>query len=59
MGIHGSRKEEGGIVWRVELVTKNINRGNQLDVVFCAQVGCQKATKLHQCIMTLQENIII
>lgn len=56
MGIHWPRQEEGGIMWSVELVTKDVNGGNSFDVVFCAEVGGQKATKLHQCIMTLQED---
>lgn len=55
MGVHRPRQEEGSIMWSVELVTKDVNGGNPLDVVLCAQVGGQKATKLHQRVMTLQE----
>ena len=40
----------------VELVTEDVNRGNPLDVILCAEVGGQKATKLQQCVMTLQED---
>lgn len=43
-------------MWSVELVTKDVNGGNPFDVVLCAEVGGQKATKLYQCVMTLQEN---
>lgn len=56
MGVHWPRQEEGGIMWSVELVTKDVDRGNPLDVILCAEVGGQKATKLHQCVMTLQED---
>lgn len=34
-------------MWSVELVTKDVNRGNPLDVVLRAEVGGQKTTKLH------------
>lgn len=53
MGIHWPRQEEGSIVWRVELVTKDVNGGNTLYVVLCAKVGGQKAAKLNQGVMTL------
>ena len=43
-------------MWSVELVTKDINRGNPLNVVLCAEVGGQKPSKLHQRVMTLQED---
>lgn len=43
-------------MWSVELITKDVDGGNSFDVVFGAEVGGQKATKLHQCIMTLQED---
>lgn len=56
MGIHWPRQKESSIVWSVELVTKDVDRRNPLDVVFCAEVGGQKATKLHQRVMTLQED---
>lgn len=56
MGVHGPGQEEGSIVWGVELVTKDVDRGNPLNVVLCAEVGGQKASKLHQCVMTLQED---
>lgn len=36
MGIHWPRQEKGSIVWRVELVTKDVNGGNPLYVVLCA-----------------------
>lgn len=36
MRIHWSGQEEGSIMWSVELITKNINGGNQLDVVLGA-----------------------
>lgn len=55
MGVHWSRQEEGSVMGSVELVTKDVNGGNPLDVVLSAQVGGQKATKLHQRVMTLQE----
>lgn len=42
-------------MWRVKLVTKDVNGGDALDVVLGAQVGGQKTTKLHQGVMTLQE----
>ncbi|KAF3841222.1 hypothetical protein F7725_007084 [Dissostichus mawsoni] len=48
MGVHWSRQEEGSVMGSVELVTKDVNGGNPLDVVLSAQVGGQKATKLHQ-----------
>lgn len=47
MGIHWPRQEECSVMWSVELVTKDVNRGNPLDVVFRAEVGGQKTTKLH------------
>ena len=55
MGIHWPRQEESSIMWSVELVTKDVNGGNPLNVVFSAKVGGQKATKLQQRVMTLQE----
>lgn len=36
MGVHRPRQEESCIMWRVELVTKDVNRGYPLDVVLCA-----------------------
>lgn len=36
MGVHWARQEEGSIMWRVELVTKDVNGGDPLDVVLCA-----------------------
>lgn len=54
MGIHWPRQEEGSIVWRVELVAKDVDGGNPLYVVLCAQVGGQKAAKLNQGVVALQ-----
>lgn len=56
MGIHWTRQEESSIMWSVELVTKDVNGGNSFDIVLCAEVGCQKTAKLHQCVVTLQED---
>lgn len=36
MGVHWPRQEEGSVMWRVELVAKDVNGGNPLDVVLCA-----------------------
>lgn len=36
MRIHWPGEEEGRIMRGVELITKNVNGGNQLDVVLCA-----------------------
>lgn len=47
MSVHWPRQEESGVMWSVELVTKDVNGGNSLDVVLCAEVGGQKTTKLH------------
>ncbi len=54
MGIHGPRQEESSIVWRVELVTEDIDRRHSFDVVFCAEVRCQEATKLYKSVVTLR-----
>lgn len=56
MGVHWPREEEGGIMWSVELVAKDVDGGNALDVILCAEVGGKKTTKLHQRVMTLQEH---
>lgn len=56
MGVHWPREEEGGIVWSVELVAEDVDGGNALDVILCAEVGGQKTTKLHQRVVTLQEH---
>lgn len=55
MGVHRARQEEGSIMWSVELVTQDVDGGNPLDVIFCAEIGGQKTTELQQCVMTLQE----
>lgn len=39
----------------VKLVTENVDGGNSFDVILCAEVRRQKATKLHQCVMALQK----
>lgn len=36
MCIHWPGQEEGCIMWSVELITKNVNGGNQFDVVLSA-----------------------
>lgn len=54
MCVHGAGQEEGGIMWGVELVAQDVDGGNSLDVVFCAEVGGQKAAKLQQRVVTLQ-----
>lgn len=54
MGIHWAREEEGSVVWCVELVAQDVDGGNPLYVVLCAQVGGQEAAKLNQGVMALQ-----
>lgn len=36
MCIHWPGQEESSVMRGVELITKNVNGGNQLDVVLCA-----------------------
>lgn len=54
VGIHWPRQEEGSIVRCVELVAEDVDGGNPLYVVLCAQVGGQKAAKLNQGVVTLR-----
>lgn len=58
MSIHWPRQKEGSVMWCVEVITEDVNGGDTFDVVLCAEVGSQKATKLHQCVMTLQKTEI-
>lgn len=58
MSVHWARQEECSIMWSVELVTKNIDGRNALDVILCTEVGSQKSTKLHQSVVALQKHTL-
>lgn len=55
MCIHRPGQEERSIVWRVELVTQDVNGRNPFDVVLCAEVRGQKTSKLNQRVVALRE----